>query len=969
MASDLHARLGGARSSLAFKAPCRVATTANITLSGTQTIDGVAVVAEDRVLVKSQTDSVANGIYVVKATAWERAKDFDGSDDVVDGTRVYVHSGSTASGSYVVTTDDPIVIDTSTITFATAATVDLPNVVSAASTFGVDNILLRSDEANRGAQATGITVDDSNNMTGLGALGLSSQIDLSEMTAPSAPSANIARLYAVDSQSRTVPFWKDSAGLASALDIRTGWVQMYRTSDAGADPSTSPATWVVRAPDGSYVSTSGTTTQGAQEALTYCATYGYNLFINGGGGINSSDIDVATIHSTSGIDIPPLFKQAVVARGGTFNFGGSATYGFKVDSMMMSLLDFRSCQIVVGTTTYEYGVWLRPRTANAVDPTTAITASDLLFGSIVHGKSTSTGLLVDTTDGPILDGVFIEVHEPNGKGASGSDTAAYGVRILDSATNVVKGTTMRILDAHGHGTASVAIGSSTTNGANIHSNHFDIHCDPGASAIGIDLYGAYNSIIARINDDEGTATTGINIRSSAVYNHIIAPRIEATTKFADASAGFTNLIDNEGYRYGGNLFIGTLSSISTVAGSGGAVASRLQFHSTGADSAVTTWRWSNDTAGARVILSKSRGTSVGTHTVVASGDVLGELVFAGADGTDMEPAAAIRVEVDNTPGAGDMPGRLVFSTTADGAEAVTDRLILDSTGILKPNTNDGVALGTGALSFSDLFLATGGVINWNNGDVLATHSANTLAFTGASSGYTHDALVSATQFVPSGSTIATNGMYLPTTNTLGFSLNSLDVLRLEPTASAVNYAYIKGAATGGGGNRVTFGAKGSDTDVSIDFIAKGAGDINFNARGSNAGAIARYVSGTASNANGVMLTSAGSGSGPTIASADLGGTGNSNIDLNINATGTGAVSSTHAIKALNATAIPAGGTAAAGFMFSSTANFGVFFGSGAPSLSAAKGSLYLRSDGSSTSTRAYINTDGSTAWTAVTTAA
>jgi len=69
------------------------------------------------------------------------------------------------------------------------------------------------------------------------------------------------------------------------------------------------------------------------------------------------------------------------------------------------------------------------------------------------------------------------------------------------------------------------------------------------------------------------------------------------------------------------------------------------------------------------------------------------------------------------------------------------------------------------------------------------------------------------------------------------------------------------------------------------------------------------------------------------------------------------------------TAIPAGGTAGSGYMFSSTANFGIFFGSGVPTLSAAKGSLYLRSDGAGVSTRAYINTNGSTTWTAITTVA
>lgn len=75
------------------------------------------------------------------------------------------------------------------------------------------------------------------------------------------------------------------------------------------------------------------------------------------------------------------------------------------------------------------------------------------------------------------------------------------------------------------------------------------------------------------------------------------------------------------------------------------------------------------------------------------------------------------------------------------------------------------------------------------------------------------------------------------------------------------------------------------------------------------------------------------------------------------------------VTVLDATAIPAGGTAGAGLKFSSTANFGTFFGSGVPTLSAAKGSLYLRSDGSSTSTRMYVNTDGGTTWTNVVTAA
>lgn len=69
------------------------------------------------------------------------------------------------------------------------------------------------------------------------------------------------------------------------------------------------------------------------------------------------------------------------------------------------------------------------------------------------------------------------------------------------------------------------------------------------------------------------------------------------------------------------------------------------------------------------------------------------------------------------------------------------------------------------------------------------------------------------------------------------------------------------------------------------------------------------------------------------------------------------------------TGIPAAGSLTVGFLATSTANFGIFFGSGAPTISAAKGSLYLRSDGSTTNDRAYIARDGVGTWTALTTAA
>lgn len=86
-----------------IKRSVRAATTANITLSGTQTIDGVALVAGDRVLVKNQTAAQDNGIYIVSATAWSRATDANLISEIAGGM-VNVESG-TVNGGKIFDTD------------------------------------------------------------------------------------------------------------------------------------------------------------------------------------------------------------------------------------------------------------------------------------------------------------------------------------------------------------------------------------------------------------------------------------------------------------------------------------------------------------------------------------------------------------------------------------------------------------------------------------------------------------------------------------------------------------------------------------------------------------------------------------------------------------------------------------------------------------------------------------------------
>jgi hypothetical protein len=80
------------------------------------------------------------------------------------------------------------------------------------------------------------------------------------------------------------------------------------------------------------------------------------------------------------------------------------------------------------------------------------------------------------------------------------------------------------------------------------------------------------------------------------------------------------------------------------------------------------------------IFAKSRGTSIGSNTIVQVDDQLGALTFEGADGTNFIRAASITALVDGTPGSNDMPGRLVFSTTADGASSPTERMRINNSG-------------------------------------------------------------------------------------------------------------------------------------------------------------------------------------------------------------------------------------------------------------------------------------------------
>jgi hypothetical protein len=121
----------------------------------------------------------------------------------------------------------------------------------------------------------------------------------------------------------------------------------------------------------------------------------------------------------------------------------------------------------------------------------------------------------------------------------------------------------------------------------------------------------------------------------------------------------------------GRLLVGTSTDSGPVA---------LVEVAVGGQNAAQFGRYTSSSTPAYVLLTKSRSDTKGAHTVVQNNDGMGALSFLGSDGTAFVEGARIEAQVDGTPGANDMPGRLVFSTTADGGSSPTERVRITSTG-------------------------------------------------------------------------------------------------------------------------------------------------------------------------------------------------------------------------------------------------------------------------------------------------
>ena len=195
-------------------------------------------------------------------------------------------------------------------------------------------------------------------------------------------------------------------------------------------------------------------------------------------------------------------------------------------------------------------------------------------------------------------------------------------------------------------------------------------------------------------------------------------------------------------------------------------------HQTGGSFSLTR-NASASASGPIFTLAKSRGSSTGGVTAVANGDVLGRIFFAGANGTDLSnQGAEIKCEVDGDPFTSgdttDLPGRLVFSTTADGASTPTERMRIRSDGNIGIGGN-----GRSDVTFSNQGAITGATVAYGNlviktvaSDVTSTAYGNRTFIDTAAASFT---LVSLAHY---GATLSTLGAGSAITNNIGFIAES-----------------------------------------------------------------------------------------------------------------------------------------------------------------------------------------------------
>jgi hypothetical protein len=494
----------------------------------------------------------------------------------------------------------------------------------------------------------------------------------------------------------------NSTGAATALAFTTGGTERMRLSAAGG-----LSIGTTTDPGAGGLITTGNVTLG--DATTDTVTVNGYMGVGGAGSTNIAlKITNSALTSTSQYGVASQLTGSTAGTSDLIAFlslPATAASAYTVTN----LVGFQALNPTLGAgsaITNQYGVFIadQTRATNNYGITSAVssgtnkwniyasgTAQNYFAGNVGIGTTTPANqLTVSSAASVIIQALGTNAANPSLFRAQNSDGVTFDFR-MNGSSAATNPSTAQITTS---GTQSIAFIQSGVESMRIIGSSNNVGIGTATPSSRLDVADATSAILTLTRTDS-TAGNGV-IRSIG-------------------NTGVTNASINLGGGVNNNMVFNTNGSermriLSTgeiirggsagVTSTGGSVLGIETLGGTTAASSIGQYAFATTNAAPFLEMGFSRNATVGSQTVVNSGDVVGAIRFSGSDGTNFVRAAQIAGVVDGTPGTNDMPGRLVFSTSADGSASPAERMRIDSAGNIQTTTGSQVVWAPAPASIS-----------------------------------------------------------------------------------------------------------------------------------------------------------------------------------------------------------------------------------------------------------------------------